>query len=325
MVDYVPESAYAETMWSTVRPYLEARKSEGRLESFDGSKLYYAIYTCDNPVRSMVILHGFTESVEKFAELSYYFMQTGCNIYLLEQRGHGRSDRSVDDLTLTHVAHFEDYVRDLEIFMEQVVPRDKPRCVYAHSMGGAVATWYMEKYPFDFDKAILSAPMIAPQRGGFPLWAAKLACMVPIGLGKSKKRTFISGEYPGHEEFQNSFATSQARFDDYESLRTATPVFQNYSPTYRWTLEALRVTRKILKRGAPEGIQTEVLLLQGELDNVVVPEAQQKLIDRLPHGTLQKVMGAKHEIYRSHDAVLQPVVEQMLAFLQTGARTDKGL
>ena len=318
MLTYIEETAYEETMKEKVLPYLAERKQEGFLTGFDGARLYWASYMCDHPVCSMVILHGFTESAEKFSELAYYFMQAGCHIYLLEQRGHGRSERAVEDLTLTHVNRFEDYIRDFERFMEEIVPKDLPRMLHAHSMGGAVAALYMEKHPDVFEKAILSAPMIAPQRGGFPMFAAKLACLVPIVFGKGNRRTFISGEYPGHEEFQDSCATSRARFDYYEQIRTATPVFQNFSPTYRWTLEALRVTPKILRKSAPEGIRTEILLLQAELDTMVIPDVQRKFIDRVPRGQLVEVTGAKHEIYRSHDGVLRPVTERMLAFINPG-------
>ncbi len=36
--------------------------------------------------------------------------------------------------------------------------------VYCHSMGGGIGAAVMEHYPSLFDKAVLSAPMIAPRR-----------------------------------------------------------------------------------------------------------------------------------------------------------------
>ena len=309
---YLTEEGYSEKMQTVVRPYLEAR-----LESGDTTGgLYYEKYTADGADRTVVILHGFTESVLKFHEAAYYFLRDGANVCLLEQRGHGRSARDVDDLTLTHVRRFEQYVDDLEQFMSEVVPQDKPLMLYAHSMGGAVATLFMEKHPDTFKKAVLSSPMIAPDRGGFPLFASKLVCDAAIAFGKSKKRIFLSSEYPDKEVVEESCATSAARFNWYEKIRRQVPEFQNYSPTYRWTKESLKVTAKILRRGAPERVKTKVLLAQAGLDGTVREEEQIKLANRLQDCTVCRFESAKHEIYRSTDDVAKPYFDKITEFLK---------
>ena len=120
--------------------------------------------------RAVVVLHGYTESGEKFREMTWYFLQSGFSVYAIDHRGHGRSARAVDETWLTHIDHFSDYVRDLEAFMDRVVlPRAQnlPLCLYAHSMGGAVGSMMLQRHPKMFARAVLTAPMIAPSSAPF--------------------------------------------------------------------------------------------------------------------------------------------------------------
>ena len=137
---YLDEATYREKMENTVLPFLEQCRTDGEFAGFDGKKLHYVAYTAQNANRNAVILHGFTESAEKYAEMAYYFLKDGANVYIPEQRGHGRSFRYVEDTSLTHIEHFEDYEADFACFLDNIVQHDRPLQLYAHSMGGAVAT-----------------------------------------------------------------------------------------------------------------------------------------------------------------------------------------
>ena len=68
-----------------------------------------------------MILHGYTESAEKYREMMWYFLQGGYSVFAMDLRGHGRSVREVEDTSITHVDRFSDYLRDLEEFMQKVV------------------------------------------------------------------------------------------------------------------------------------------------------------------------------------------------------------
>ena len=308
---FVEEKTYGQEMQTRVEPYLTARRQDGELTSFDGAVLHYARFSPDSPRGRVVILHGFAESLEKFRELTYYFLQEGYETFVPDLRGHGLSHRPVADLTLSHVDRFEDYVKDLEAFMDRVV--GEPCCLFAHSMGGAVAALYMERHPDRVLRAVLASPMIAPARGKMPLWVAKAVCGFFCLLRRGDRRLFLSGEYTGPEKFEESCATSPARFAYYDALRVATPSIQNNGPSYRWTLEALRVTRSILRRGEPEKIAAPVLLLQAAGDTVVLLPPQNAFVARLPRGTLRRV-ACKHEVYRAQDPVWRQIWKEMLDF-----------
>ena len=203
-VSVLKEADFSRVMEETVIPALSAVREDGTFQGWDGNPLCCHVFRAEKPVGNLVVVHGFTESSEKYDELSWYFLQSGLSVYLYDLRGHAKSYRAVEDRTLTHVDRFEEYVQDLECFLKQVVPSDLPLFLYSHSMGGGVAALYLEEHPDVFKKAVLSSPMIAPSTGSYPAFVGKAICRLMILFGKGKKRIFLSGEYPGEEKFEDS-------------------------------------------------------------------------------------------------------------------------
>lgn len=311
---------YAETMKETVLPYLSARQRDETVQGEGGKPLFCSVFTADEPRGTAVIVHGFTENAFKYAELIYSLLQNGLNVCAYDQRGHGRSWRSdavKQDPSLTHVDRFEEYVGDLKAVCDTLL-KDQPRpwVVFAHSMGGAVTGLFLERYPGYFDRAALCAPMIAPNRGGVPLAAAKLMCLGAKALGREKKRIFLSKPYAGPEDFDTSCATGRERFDWFDRVKAETPLYQNNGPTYQWTLESLRVTKKLLAPGAVEKIAIPVRVYGAQEDHSVLPDPQAAFAARLKNGGRQVVPGSRHEIFRSTDEAMFPWWHEVLAFLK---------
>ena len=309
------EAEYGRAMEETVAPALQAAREDGVFRGHDGGELRFHVFHAERPVGRVVVIHGFTESSEKYDEMSWYFLQSGWSVYLYDLRGHGRSVRAVPEKTLTHIDRFEEYVLDTECFLEQIVPKDLPLFLFSHSMGGGVAALYLEKHPDVFRKAVLSSPMIAPSTGSYPAWVGKAICRFMILFGQGKKKIFLSGDYPGQESFADSCGNSEPRFARYELFRRTHPDYQNFSPTYRWTLESLKVPGKILKKGKPEGIRTDVLVLSAGQDNMVLNPPQKAFASRVPSCRLVEFPDAKHEIFVSTDDIMEKYVPEVLGFL----------
>ena len=317
--DYlVLSSVYVETMDQAVLPYLKARQEDMRIPGVNEKPLFCSLFKTEQPRGTALIVHGFTENAFKFSELIYSLVRNGFNVVAYDQRGHGRSWRNekVRDISLTDVDHFDDYVGDLEIIVKQALAKmPKPWVVFSHSMGGAVTSLYLEKHPDVFSRAAFCAPMIQANVG-MPIAAVKLICGGMKLVGKGKNRVFVSKPYTEKENFETSCAMGRERFEWYEDERMRHREFQNNGPSYGWTLEAARVTKRILAPGEPEKIKCPVRLYTAALDNTVLPEAQKLFIDRVKQGTQVTVEGAKHEIYRSADEVLFPWWHEVLSFLK---------
>ena len=308
---------YAGTMNDVVLPWLAGRRTDTTVAGEGGVPLFCSRFDAEEPRGTVLIVHGFTENAEKYDELIHSLLRSGYSVVAYDQRGHGRSwrDPAISDISLTHVNRFGEYVADLKAVCDGVLAAmPKPWLLFAHSMGGAVSSLFMEQYPGVFAKAALCAPMIAPNLGGLPPAAVKLLCGTLGLLGRDKKRVFASTPYVGREDFATSCATGRERFDWYEALRARTPEFQNNGPTFGWTLEAIGASKAVLAPGAVERIGIPVQLFTAQNDSSVMPDAQKAFAARLGNGTRTLVPGSKHEIYRSPDAVLFPWWRGILEF-----------
>ena len=317
----ISEKNYEQMMRTVVEPGLAAMREEIAVP-VDGGTLHAEVYNRYDARRAIVIVHGYTECAEKFRELCWYFVSAGYSVFIYDQRGHGQSLREVEDLSVTHVDSMDRYVEDLEQVMEKVVrPRmgDAPVCLYAHSMGGAVAALALMKHPDWFSRAVLNAPMIKCVTGGVPSIVAEAIVRLECLLGRGKVRAIVGKPFdPAREKYEHSHSTSRARYDYFQKKRIETPQYQNCSPTNRWLLEAIAVTRRLLDPANAAKIKTPLLLIQAGLDSIVCLPEQEKFVSMVEGARLLKLEDAKHEIYGGHDDVLRRYLEAVFAFLDEG-------
>ena len=266
-----------------------------------------------------MIVHGYTESAEKFREMTWYLLHEGFSVFAVDHRGHAQSLRQVEDTSITHVDKFDDYVDDLDAFIEKIVlPRMKglPLCILGHSMGGAVTALELMRHPERFKKAVLNAPMIAAVSEPFPRKGAALMGALMCLLGKGKERAFVGKPFdPAREKFDTSHMTSRARFDYYQKKRCARKELQNCSPSYSWVREGMGVTDRLLKTKNTDKIKTPVLLCQAERDSIVCLPEQNQFVEQVQNALLVS-FDAKHEIYSSEDSVLEGYYNTIVDFLK---------
>ncbi len=77
-------------------------------------------------------------------------------------RGQGGSQRLLKDPRKGHVGRFDHYVRDLEIFLEQIVLPDTrlPFFLLAHSTGGLIALKAAPRLSNRIERMVLTAPFV---------------------------------------------------------------------------------------------------------------------------------------------------------------------
>ena len=75
MISILPESNYAAVMTETVEPYLDSRRQEMDMPLSTGGTLHAEVYEQPDATRAVVILHGYTESAEKFREHDVVFSE----------------------------------------------------------------------------------------------------------------------------------------------------------------------------------------------------------------------------------------------------------
>ena len=320
--DLLPKDGeYAAWMQTVVEPFLEKYRKNGFFSSYDDAKLYCEYTLHPSPKAAIVLVHGFTESAEKYREMTYWFMQMGYSVFAFDQRGHGRSHRLSVDFAMTDVSSFSNYVRDLHCFIKKIVrPHAKglPLDLYGHSMGGAVAVLYLENYPSVFRRAILNAPMLKPKTANYPTFVSRSLSAVLRVIGQGEKRVFTYREgFDPYAAFEDSPDTSKERFLYYHQKRIDNPYLQNTYPSYRWLNESLRIVPVMLDPDRCARVHIPVLLFSAGDDTFVHRREQEIFISLIEKGEIVYEEQARHEIYMSTNDVMASYLYSIAHFLQS--------
>ncbi|BBF42083.1 lysophospholipase L2 [Lachnospiraceae bacterium KM106-2] len=314
---YLSEDNYEEEMNQTVLPLLEAYKKSGTFQSNDKENLYYESYQVPDPKATVVISHGFTESSQHYKEVIYYFLNQNYSVFIMDHRGHGYSYRNVPDLCLVHTTDFHQYIRDFTSFIDNVVAKDtkeEPKLLYAHSMGGAIATGYLEEHQDFFTAAVLTTPMLDIKTGSFPKRlasaVANLYCMTGNG------QNYLFGYYPfdGVSDMEHSSVDSKSRYDYYFEMVRNDNLLQTYGGSFSWLKSSIAITKELTKKENASKVKTPILMFEAENDTLVDSNGYYKFMKAAENVSLCYVPGSKHTLFKQSTKDLIPYFNQILKF-----------
>lgn len=301
------------SMETIVDPFLKEYEKPFILLANDGNPISGTVYRLPSSKGTIMISHGFTESQKKYREMIYYFLKEGYNVCVHDHRNHGHSRTSLDKAT--HIENFQEYVDDFyAVVRNELNTLPKPYYVFAHSMGGLIASTFIEQYPNVFEKAILSSPLFEVNRGGAPYGVVKNIARGLCLAGKGKDLLPGQGVFNENENFEGSASTCYQRYLTYFKCQLDDPYLQSGGSTSRWVYEIFKACESIKKKCS--SIQIPVLLFQADQDDFVFPEGQDTFISTIQNGHLIFVPGSKHEIYLSDDATMRSYVYKIFEFLK---------
>lgn len=314
-VEIINEEDYALLMETEVEPYLEKKRKEDFVFTADNRKLHYEAYEKKLSRGSIVILHGFTETAEKFRELSYYFLKAGYSVFALDMEGHGKSHRSSKKAEKVEIDSFDTYAKDLEFFIDTVVKpsaKDGNIFIYSHSLGSTVALLYLTDNPRTVKKAVLSSPMICGNMGMPVAVAGTVARLICLFGGKGIP---APGRcvFDSMQSVENSDATSSARFEYYHRKRKKEPLYQTSGPSFGWVKASLEARDKILSEKGIKDCGTKLLIFKPEEDRQLLSSYTEKFAERADV-KLKEVKSSKHEIFMSKNNVLDRYINEITDF-----------
>ncbi|MCR5580177.1 MAG: alpha/beta hydrolase [Pseudobutyrivibrio sp.] len=314
---FIKEQDFASAMLGEVLPFIDSKLNDGYFTNKDGLKLHYQSLIRTDEKATVVISHGYCEFTTKYMETMYYFYQMGYSVFIMEHRGHGFSDRQVDNYYKVHVNRFEDYVSDFNEFIDKIVRPEsitERLILFAHSMGGGIGALYLEQYPKVFERAILTSPMIALSTGG----TSKLVVKLLIAL--SYCPLFAKRFLPGYHDYDHIFkyprcsALSKARYTFQYQERERENRYRTNGCTYSWSREAFNVSKKILKNACL--VQIPVIIMQASMDTLVVNEAQDEFASKIDTCTIKRFEGSKHEIFNATDDTIVEYYNEVFRFCE---------
>lgn len=291
---------FENTMKTIVEPWVNTTVRDGFMTTSDGVSLHYRYAIPENAKAAIIIVHGFCEFYGKYRELSYRVYDAGYAFFFLEQRGYGLSHRDVENKDLVYIDSFDTHVSDLREFYDKVVCAEAPdlqKFILAHSMGGAVSSLFLEKYPDEIKAAVLASPLIEMNLHGIPEPAAII--LFDLGHVAHKDKCDIPGRkgFISDENFKGSAMLSEVRYLYTFRQRLADGNYRTFDPTFGWTNAAIKATHK-LQKGLPE-IKADILLMTAKYEDRVNPDGFKIMMKRTPHIREVHFPTSKHEIFHS--------------------------
>lgn len=281
----------------------------GFITTADGVRLRFARWrhVATQRLGTVCVLHGRSESIEKYFEVTADLRRRGFWVASFDWRGQGASSRPLANRRKSHVEDFSEYDADLEAFMQQVVLPDcpPPYFVLAHSTGALIALRAARARSTRFDRMVLCAPLLGIAPRSVPAPILKLIATLGVVFGLSDVR------FPGQELFSadvmpfpgNLVTSDPVRYARFAEVLKTEPKLAVGAPTFGW-LHAMR--RAVAEAADPDfgpSIHVPVLLVAAGQDRVVSTAAVTRLAQELRAGAHVVVPGARHEIMMERDGL----------------------
>lgn len=270
----------------------------GTLQTTDGLDLFTRRWTPDRGTDAVVALvHGLHEHSGRYAYFASALMRRGIAVHALDLRGHGQSPGPRGQIE----ASFDEYVRDVELFVETVKAdsEGQPLFLMGHSMGGlAVATTVAERGTHGLAGVVLSSPALTVDAS--PL-LRKLAPLV----GRWFPDVPVSRV--DLDALSHDPTVARAYRDD--------PLTTTRGVRARLAAEILRATERV--RGAASAFDLPLYLFHGTADRITSPDGTRWLAEHAASGdvTLRLYDGLYHETLHEtqRDEVIRDLGDWLVA------------
>ncbi len=246
---------------------------------------------------TVLLLPGRTEHIEKYGRAAADLGKRGYATAVIDFRGQGLAARSHGDRMLGHVAHFDEYQRDLDAMLAAVRALGLPEPFYmlAHSMGGCIGLRALMR-GFPVKAVAFSAPMwginLAP-------WIKPFAGAVGAMIGPFRQthryapgtdsRAYLLTAPP-----QGNVLTTDHSVWDYMRRQVAThPDLALGGPSLGWVHAALQECGALSNLSAPD---TPCITALGTAEKVVATLPVHLRMAGWKTGRLDLYAGAQHEI-----------------------------
>lgn len=299
----------------------QAQVQQGHFLSHDDLSLPYAKLVNAQHQKTILVVNGRTESYLKYQELALDLFNNGYNVYLYDHRGQGLAPRLLANPDVGYVADFDDYVQDLEQFVQQVIPKEpaQPLYVLAHSMGGTISALWLSQTQVRVQAAALSSPMMGIYVQPLPHWLAKgLLIVFNKGcqwLGHTACYAPSQRDYQALPFKDNVLTHSEVRYQLFIDQYQLTPEVQLGGVSTQWLQQAFNAGEQAIAQAGR--ITTPTLVLQADQDVVVDNKAQNRFCQALPAcegGRPKLIKKAAHELFLERDNERRQALEAILSF-----------
>jgi lysophospholipase len=271
---------------------------------------------------SILISVGRSEPSLNYLETAYDLYNGGFSpIYVTAHRGQGYSDRRLKDHFRGYVRHFGYYANDLNSLTNIIRKEIKNSSLYliGHSMGGAIALDYLQKYKSQFKKVALVTPMLQIKLDNGESSALRdtaLACYLPFA-------PFCTDYVPNggppvlNPDFYTNRSTSSFnRFNFITYLTRLDPKMDLGSATIRWVRESILANRRMRSQKYIDKIKTPILLFQAGKDKIVENLGQDEFCKKAKLCKKIRYDDSLHTPIIERDEIRNDTISRIINFLK---------
>jgi lysophospholipase len=323
-----PGAARAEQLLNQERFQPPAGWRWGSFRNADGATLRYGGCHSKTPARGVVvILPSFQSPAEEFFETARDFQARGFDVWMLDWRGQGGSDRWLADRQKTYSKGLERDERDLVQFVTAVIPRSPgPLFFVGQSFGGHVGLRVLHDHPGLATAAAFSSPSIGFQTGGTPSWLVRTLAGAAVTLGFGADYALDQHDWsfdPNAGGPKDAVSDDRERALATEAWLLENPGLQQGGATWSYVDAFYRSSDLETEPGWMKAIRTPVLIGEVPDDKIANAPMMTAACHAMRHCTLMTFSGTKHAILGDRDAVRAPYVAAVTTFfLAHGARSE---
>ncbi len=265
---YSRENHFAAFTTGPLNDFWQTRE-EREFLGVDNVPVRYVRFRSQQHDRVVVVCPGRIESYVKYAEVAFDLVNRGYDVLIIDHRGQGRSGRLLSDSNRGHVVNFSDYVDDFEHFWQREVAKGpwNKRMILAHSMGGAIATLFLQRHPEAAQAAVLCAPMFGIVIR-LPDWVVRpILDWAENHQAWSESYALGTGRWQALSFSLNVLTHSRERYRRNLRFYADDPALRVGGPTHHWVREGILAGEQVL--AGATAVTTPLLLLQAENDHVV--------------------------------------------------------
>ena len=257
----------------------------GKTATSDGLELFWQSWRPQQPLGTIVLIHGLAEHSGRYSATAEYFARHGWAIYACDLRGHGLSPDGHNPGRV-HVDDFDDYARDVDAILSLARERypDLPCVILGHSMGGLISLRYAIRYPDALDGAVISSPGLGAHPDAQPPKLLELAVRV---LSWLSPRSLFPTDLDSNAISRDPEVV-RAYIDD--------PLVSE-KVSARWYTSITRCMADMQDKA--KELRIPALLMQSGADTLVDPETTRRWAARVPVENIEFVMwdGLYHEMF----------------------------
>ena len=272
----------------------EPMQATTRTQSREGAPAQFQRrWAVENPRGRVLLVHGFGEHSGRYGHVAQKLNDLGLDVSAFDLRGHGESGGP-----RVFIRRFGDYLDDLSCALEPVVQEAKgePIFLLGHSMGGQIATRFVQQNQPPLSGLILSSPAF-----GFA---------VKVPLWKALAGRFFSKFWPALA-LPSGLNRDLLSHDPQVAEALANDPHAQLNATARWYTECLDVQPRLLE-DAP-GVKIPLLCMLAGADEITQVKASRDFFEAALSKDKECIEypGLYHEIFNEleRDNVLQDLAD----------------